>query len=182
MPDFFKYIPDKQFLIDSWNNAKELPHTWTELKNYGQGIPQTLQEYTDIYQQAAEISDLAYGDTSETSNSRKNAYRHSLGIGMLQDKLAKSPLIPEVVAEAAAKGAGYLWELADLPKYINDPSHRTDTRHDLTANAAGAYQARNTKSQAELERVLKQMADESRIEQPRAIYERYPGYMTRSVK
>lgn len=66
--------------------------------------------------------------------------------------------------------------------YLNDPQHRTDTRHDLNANAIGAKTATEVRTQAELVQRLKDLADASRKERPPLIYEGARDHLTHTVR
>lgn len=141
-----------------------------------------LQEWgrqlQDIPGQADAITNQVFqpGSTAR-DNSTGNAFRHALGTGMLAQHLGGGPL-----AAVAAKAMGYGWELMGMRNWGNQAG-RTDTLHDLNANAIGAQMAQRTANTQELTAALKKMALESAVMRggPSAFLPS-PGYLTRSER
>lgn len=106
------------------------------------------------------------GDARDES--KKNAFRHALGTGMLAHELGGG-----YTGAAGAKGAGYLWELLGM-------GNSEDTRHDLNANAIGAAESvLNPDRAALIEALMKQVQAAQQSPAP-GITERSPGYLTYS--
>lgn len=136
----------------------------------------TLKDVSEIPSRADQIAEEQFPDSARDA-SRKNAFRHALGTGMLTQKLGGNAL-----SAAAAKGIGYVWEGLGHKKYRDDPEYRTDTRHDLNANAIGAREAMESETQERMIQRLKTLADASRKESPPLLYEASPGYLTQTVR
>jgi hypothetical protein len=135
---------------------------------------------TDKY---ARLSDLAHRASEraeqefpndERDASKKNAFRHSLGTGMLAEELGGGML-----GAGLAKMAGYGWEGLSIPDYFGNPQKRTDALHDFTANDIGAKAATYLKGE-ELVRHLKNMANNATYGEPRGFFEPSQGKMTYS--
>ena len=162
------YIP--QELQQAWGSLKgavSLPYDtamakWGRIKN--------------LTGEADRIAEREFPN-SERDSSQKNAFRHSLGTGMLTQELGGNPISAEL-----AKRAGYIWEGLGLEENIQNPKYRQDTYHDLNANALGAIEGTKAKNQQELIAALKTMAQNSKVEAPPSFWQSSPGYMTRSVK
>lgn len=120
---------------------------------------------------------------SARDSSIKNAYRHSLGTGLLAQNLGASDGgLKGALAAAFAKLAGYGWEAAGGYKNLTEHGAMTDAEHDLNANAIGARAAMQTDDPNVLAQVLMEKASKSRIERPPMTWQSSPGYMTRTVK
>lgn len=146
-----------------------MPNVLDSLLAYGKRLQ-------SIPEQADRIAEDTFGMASARDSSTKNAFRHALGTGMLTQEWGGGP-----IAAALAKAAGYAWEGLGAADIINDPAHRTDTLHDLNANAIGAKVAQG-KNQAELVQALKRMALESVPVQPPGVFQASPGYLTRTER
>lgn len=132
--------------------------------------------------QADDSAEIEFPDSARDS-SVKNAYRHSLGSGLLAQELGASEGgLRGVIAQALAKSAGYAWELAGLKRNITDRTHRTDTQHDLNANAIGIIEAAMSNSKDDLAERLKQRALQSVPAKPPSPFEPSPGYMTHTAR
>lgn len=115
--------------------------------------------------EADAIAELEFPDDARDS-SKKNAFRHALGTGMLAQELGGG-----YSGAAGAKAAGYIWELLGLPG-------GSDSLHDLNANAIGAAEAVNAPDRAALIAALLKHAAAARKEAPPSLTQRTPGYMT----
>lgn len=163
--DQFGALGDGRFWQDIGRNTINLPaRAYAQLKSFGE-LP-------------ARASDIAeqYFPGSARDASTKNAFRHALGTGMLTQELGGGP-----VGAGLAKGIGYLWEGLGAAN-LGDPRYRQDALHDLNANAVGARTAMSTRNQAELIESLRKMALQSVPVQAPGVFERSPGYMTRSER
>lgn len=137
---------------------------------------------TSIPEQADASAELTFPGSARDS-SVKNAYRHSLGTGLLAQNLgAGEGGLRGLVAPLLAKLAGYGWEAAGLVRNVQDPTYRKDTYHDLNANAIGAQQAGQTRSSDELASVLKAMALQSVPTNAPGPLTTGPGYLTRTER
>lgn len=161
--DFFGALMDSQFWKDMGKNTKTLP----------QDAYAKLQSFGNLPAKADMIAEERFPGSARDS-STKNAFRHALGTGMLAQELGGGP-----VGAGLAKGAGYLWEALGAANWGN-PAYRQDTLHDLNANAVGARTAMQTKNPEELANALYRMALWSVPSNPPNVYERSPGYLTRS--
>lgn len=159
-----------------------LPDNKVLVKSFPQRISSAVKEFKELPGKASDIADAAFPDSARDL-STKNAFRHSLGIGMLAQQMgANQGGIFGFLAPKIAKGLGYGWEAMGAMDYATDPKHRLDTKHDLNANAIGAQMASQTKDEVSLIEALKRMATDSRQTLPVGIFAPSPGYMTRSVK
>lgn len=152
------------------------PQFWKDMGNNALSLPDKLKSYGAIPERADNIAEQMFPGSARDS-STKNAFRHALGTGMLTQELGGGP-----VAAGMAKGAGYLWEGLGAMKFIDDPKYRQDTLHDLNANALGARTAMSTANQEELVKALQGMALRSVPTSAPGVFERSPGYMTRTVQ
>lgn len=155
---------------------------WTVFGEHARALPTNLvthlKRFGEIPGEADQIADANFPGSARDA-SAKNAFRHALGTGMIAQQLGGG-----VLGAAAAKGAGYLWEGMGAmdPKKMAKDWRSGDIKHDLNANALGARAAMETQSQAELIELLKRMGQQSVNREPPGIFERSPGYMTRSVR
>ena len=163
--DLFGVIADSQFWKDMGKNARNLPAN----------VYASLDRYGKIPGRADAIAEELFPGSARDS-STKNSFRHALGTGMLTQELGGGP-----VGAGLAKGAGYLWEALGASGW-GDPKVRADTLHDLNANALGARKAMSTNNQAELVKALHDMAIQGVPANPPGIFERSPGYLTRTVR
>ena len=151
-------------------------------KQLGSDLVKDFMDYgnkiRDIPGQADRIAEAKYqGTGSARDSSAKNAFRHALRTGMLSQEWGGGP-----IAAALAKGAGYVWEGLGANEFINSKTHRTDTGHDLNANAIGAKVATETSSHHDLVEALYKLSQNSRQSAPPSIFAPSPGYMTRTVR
>jgi hypothetical protein len=159
-----------------------LPDDKVPVKGFPQRIVSAVKNFQELPGKVSNIADLAFPDSARDS-SAKNAFRHSLGTGIMAQKMgANQGGILGFLAPKIAKGLGYGWEAMGAMDYATDPKHRLDTKYDLNANAIGAQMAGQTKDEASLIEALKRMATDSRQTSPVGIFAPSPGYMTRSVK
>ena len=135
-----------------------------------------VRNLQSIPHRASDIADAAYPDSARDS-SRRNAYRHSLGTGMMTQHLGGNAL-----SAGLAKMAGWGWEAPTLLNPNSTPAQLTDTRHDLNANAIGSQVAQMTRDQPSLEAALRSFADQAVVRTPPGAFERGSGYLTRSVR
>lgn len=149
---------------------------WNGFTNLLSSAQNKVQEFRDIPNRASDIADVAFPDSARDS-SMKNAYRHSLGTGMLTQALGGG-----AISAGLAKMAGWGWELPTLLDPRSTDAQRLDSRHDLNANAIGSVMAQRTRNQAELEAALKSFSESSALRAPPGAFERSPGYLTRSVR
>lgn len=169
MENIFGPFGDPQFWKDVGSNAIRPVNTYDRLATYGQQLREIPGDAADMASQAL---------PSDTRNSgTQNALRHSLGTGMLTQALGGGP-----VAAAMAKAGGYVWEARDmLGGGMFDKNIRTDSRHDLNANAVGASMGQRTTNPQELLQALKQMALSSAlVKEPPGVFQSSPGYLTRT--
>ena len=136
-----------------------------------------VNDLRSIPDRADGIAEGVYGSSSARDASAKNAFRHALGTGMLTQKLGGG-----LVGGTAAKMAGYAWELPTLMSYGSTKEQQADSRHDLNANALGAYLATKTGSQEELVKALRGYAARSVVQDAPPVLSRPVGYLTRSVR
>lgn len=148
----------------------------TSIANQGKESLATLKDFQSIPSRASDIAEANFPNSSRDS-SKKNAFRHALGTGMLTNALGGNR-----VSALAAKGLGYLWEGFGTPDYFNSQAKRTDSLHDLNANAIGARVATQSKGQQELEDSLRQLALGSKKVNPPGVFSPSPGYMTHTEK
>lgn len=168
MANNFGPFGDPQFWRDVGSNAT-MP--FRSLQSYGQGV-------LAIPEQADNIASKEFPyDATARDSSTGNAFRHALGTGMLAQKMGGGAM-----GAAAAKGIGYLWEGLGAKDLVTSQAHRTDTLHDLNANAIGAQVAQQTGNNTELIQALKRMALESVPAQPPGAFSSSPGYLTRTVR
>jgi hypothetical protein len=153
-------LTDKQFWSDVGNNAKNM---WGSLQRYGQ-----------LPEEADRIAEQAFPGSARDA-STKNAFRHALGTGMLAQELGGGKL-----GAAAAKLAGWGWELPTMLDPRSTAAQREDMRHDLNANAIGASVAQQTGSRAELVEALRRMALQSVPTNAPAAFAPSRGFLTRS--
>ena len=133
-------------------------------------------------EQADASANATFPDSARDA-SVKNAYRHSLGTGLLAQNLgASDDSIRGALAAGLAKSAGYLWEGLSWPNSLMTHGAMSDAEHDLNANAVGARAAMQTSDPNELARVLMEKALQSRTERPPMAWQSSPGYLTRTVK
>lgn len=137
----------------------------------------------NIPQQADDIAEKTFPESARDS-SVKNAFRHSLGTGLLAQEMGANSdsLFMRLLALQLAKGAGYAWEALGTPQYVKSEAYRTDTKHDLNANAVGANMATMSPDQAALISALKRMAIEAPLSQPPGLFQSSPGYLTRTER
>lgn len=128
--------------------------------------------------QTADYAASAAFPNSARDSSFKNAYRHSLGTGLLAQQLPGGPQLPV----ALAKLAGYTWEAPGTAENLKDPAKMTDMRHDLNANSIGAEAAPYFATPRELSLYLLRKALQSRAEAPPIATQFSPGYLTRTVE
>ena len=163
--DIFGAITDAQFWKDLGKNSLNFP-----ADAYA-----AMERYMQLPAKADAIAEERFPGSAR-DNSTKNAFRHALGTGMLAQELCGGP-----VGAGLAKGAGYLWEALGASQWGN-PAYRQDTLHDLNANAVGARMATQTKDAEALARVLEKMALQSVPVKAPGVFERSPGYLTRSER
>lgn len=82
------------------------------------------------------------------------------------------------LGSGAAKMAGYAWEGLGGPQNWKSE----DARHDLNANAVGAYDATTVKGRDAVKRRLLERAALARESSPPGIAEESPGYFTYTKK
>jgi hypothetical protein len=157
-PSIFGALKDADFWKGMGQRAKDLP---SQMVN-------SLREFGQLPAQAADIAEQHFPG-SDRDASTKNAFRHALGTGMMAQKLGGGS-----ASALLAKLAGYGWE------GINGFSGGEDMRHDLNANAIGAYVATQTRSQEELVQALKRLALQSAPVAAPGVFAPSPGYLTRS--
>lgn len=149
---------------------------WESLANAGNRVKQEYRDFVDIPNRANDAALRRFPDSAQDS-SMKNAFRHSLGTGMIANKLGGG-----VLGATAAKLAGYGWETLGAAENIRSPKQWEDTKHDLNANAIGASVATQTQNQQQLENMLEGLARRSRVREPLGAFEPSHGQMTRSVR
>lgn len=154
---------------------------WDEFTQAIRSAPKKAGDWVNdlrsIPDRADGIAEGIYGASSARDASAKNAFRHALGTGMLTQKLGGGP-----IAGTAAKMAGYAWEMPTLMAYGSTKEEQADSRHDLNANALGAYLATKTGSQEELVKALRSYAAKSVVQDAPPVLSRPVGYLTRSVR
>lgn len=133
---------------------------WERLGSAGSQLANRLSQFGNIPAQADRIAEERFPDSAR-DNSRKNAFRHALGTGMMAQQLGGGP-----IAATAAKLAGYGWEGLGAMYELRDHGqirehYRSDALHDLNANNVGASLAVNTRNQAELVEALSRLANGS---------------------
>lgn len=136
-----------------------------------------VQQLKAIPDRASDIAEEHYGNSSARDASAKNAFRHALGTGMVAHHAGGG--IPGAVA---AKLMGYAYE---APKLLNPKTPQVeleDTRHDLNANALGAWVSMQAKNQNDLVQSLRGYAARSSVEPAPAVVARHVGRLTRSVR
>jgi hypothetical protein len=120
---------------------------------------------------------------SVRDSSVKNAYRHALGLGMLAQELgANQGGLRGKAAQGLAKAAGYGWEGLGLKDFIANPDQRTDTLHDLNANAIGIREAAAAGNREELAARLKALALQAPLSRPPGLFQASPGFLTRTER
>jgi len=149
---------------------------WDSLAKAGRNIKKEYNDFVNIPDRAFSISENRFPDSARDS-SMKNAFRHSLGTGMIAHKLGGG-----VLGATAAKLAGYGWESLGAADNIRNPEQWEDTKHDLNANAIGAAVATQTENQQQLEDMLEAMTRRSRVRKPLDAFEPSHGQMTRSQR
>ena len=139
-----------------------------------ESLAQGFKEFRNIPSRADAIAREKFPDSARDA-SKQNAFRHSLGTGMMTNKFGGGAL-----GAAAAKLAGYGWEALGTMDNIRSPEQWADTKHDLNANAIGANAAIYTEGQQQLEQMLESLTNRSRIREPFGATELGNGQMTRS--
>lgn len=152
------------------------PQFWKDMGSNAASPYRSLQEFGQIPARADDVAEQTFPGSARDA-STKNAFRHALGTGMVTQALGGG-----AAGGALAKGAGYLWEGLGLKELIQSGKHRTDTLHDLNANAVGAAAAQQTGTQQGLIQALKRMALESVPQQPPGAFSASPGYLTRTER
>jgi hypothetical protein len=147
---------------------------WDSLAKAGRNIKKEYNDFVNIPDRASSIAENRFPDSARDS-SMKNAFRHSLGTGMITNKLGGG-----VLGATAAKLAGYGWESLGAAENIRNPEQWKDTKHDLNANAIGASVATQIGNQQQLEDMLEAMARRSSVREPLGAFEPSHGQMTRS--
>lgn len=154
---------------------------WAAFSRRVRGLPAAAQnwveELREIPNRASDIAEATYGQRSARDASEKNAFRHALGTGMLAHKIGGGPL-----GAIAAKLVGYGWEAPTLLDPRSTPAERADSKHDLNANAVGAWVSMGAQDQAALVEALKGYAARSAVSEPPSVFARHQGRLTRSVQ
>lgn len=163
------------------------PEFWKNVKTNATNLPNQLKRFGQIPGEADQIAEQNFPGSARDS-STKNAFRHALGTGMMAQELgAGNGGMQGVAAATLSKLAGYGWEGLGLGKYMGsmqDPkaeNYRTDTQHDLNANAIGASAAMGTDRNGLIE-ALQRMSRQSVVAKPPGIFDQSPGYLTRTVQ
>jgi len=158
------------------------PKFWGELGRAYVDAPKKamkwVEELEQIPNRASGIAEERFPDSVRDA-STKNAFRHSLGTGMMAQHMGGGE-----VGAALAQAAGYLWESPRVLDFIRDPKHRDETMHDLNANYVGARTATETANQQELIEALDFMARQSKQQAapPPGAYGPNHRTLTRSVR
>jgi hypothetical protein len=182
-------LPPETGLLDSIKNiagAATDGQFWRDIGTNAAGLPKQVSRNASrlvgIPGHASDVADNIFPESARDS-SVKNAFRHSLGTGLLAQEFgADRGGLQSVIAPLVAKNVGYFWEALDAPKYMRSPSHALDTKHDLNANAIGAMAATGAKDEASLVEILKRKALEAPISQPPGLLSLSPGYLTRTER
>lgn len=134
----------------------------SKLQSFGSAVgqaPQNAKRAVDNFMaipgRADNIAEEMFPDDARDS-SRKNAFRHALGTGMVTQRLGNNWL-----SGKAAETLGLGWEFMGANRFIRDADHREDTFHDLLANRAGRITALDSETEAELIEKLANLANES---------------------
>jgi hypothetical protein len=158
-----------------------VPPLWNAYAPEAAKVPvaAALDKFGRLSSFASRASDIAEREfpNSPRDSSDKNAFRHALGTGILTRELGGNQ-----ISGLAAKMAGYGWEAMDAKRLIKDPQHRTDTLHDLNANAIGANYAAYPQTEAELIARLKTVAQAAPMEQPPSLFSGKRNHMTRTER
>lgn len=139
------------------------------------------QNFATIPDQADAIASNMFPNSARDA-SMQNAFRHSLGTGMMAQALGGG-----AIGATLAKMAGWGWEGIGAAEKLYSSgqipaAYAQDTMHDLNANNIGASIAARTQSQAELVNALAQMARASQVEAPPGMFSPGVPRLTRSVK
>jgi len=141
-----------------------------------QPVRNWVQELQDIPHKASEIAEGNFVGSARDA-SAKNAFRHALGTGMMANHLGGG-----ILGGTAAKLMGYAWEAPTLMDPRSTPAQRMDSRHDLNANALGAYLAAQGMGQEDLVKALRGYAVKSSVQDAPGVFERPIPRLTRTVR
>ena len=153
---------------------------WADLvKPVQDGYQAAMAKYGRLQTLTGRADDIADREfpNSARDASTKNAFRHSLGTGMLAQELGGGP-----IAAGAAKAVGLGWEALGALGLPGNKAAQQDTLHDLNANAVGALATQYQTDQAGLVAHLKRLAQEAPVVQPRGFFEPSRGNLTRTVQ